>query len=1046
MKRILLSKFSLAYVFPLLRFKGVVQAYLSNGVDPASWIWDAWQSRWEDGSNNAINHNSPSNDRNIIADVTLDVSGRQTAIRDPRGNQTTYAYDMLNRRTGLTQPPNPTSQTWLTAYADLSGGQSRVTATNPLNHQTEQNFDRLGRVIGINYLNESPKNTPDVVFTYDISGNRTLMREFDGSTTIRRTEYSYDAARRLSQVGYDNDGNGTVDQAINYEYDRGGLRTQMTLPGNLTITYTYDQRGQLLGLTDWDNQSTQYAYDAAGRLVNMERPNGLCSTYSYDTASRLKKLHHASKDHVLGHFAYELDARGNRTKAIEVSPISTTSSTTIPSLDPMVEYYAGSWSVSGAFTRTFEAGAAMRLTFFGKQITLTLGMGNDHGICDIYVDNTFWQGIDTYNATSGDHPAIVINLADEGPHVLDIRNRADKNLSNTAQNGYQLRFKQAVVNNSYYGLYKIQYTYDALARITSAIYQQPSLGSTYVPDAFSYTYDVSGNILGKGVSGPDSGGSLIYYTYDAANRLSHVNGLPTTYDAAGRLINDTDMAYEWDRAGRLLNGGNIIYTYNGLGQRLTMRNGSTTQYLLDVQPGLVKVLAATNSLGTTRYIHGPTGIQAQEDNAGNWRLMLQDGLGSVRGSTESNLNLWWREDYGPYGESLYPYAYTRPLFRFTGEPTNSNDLVHLRARYYNPTLGVFPSLDPLEGSPLQPMSLNRYAYVQGNVVNRVDPSGMIYEYPQLGCKSPSQENQDGCNNGAIGVLTVAPPIFPSNYYNPYVIYKRGGYFDTDQVSVPWFSVQVKDITKIPITPDTQIFAYLDRGGLMGIGGSIRDCTSGNITELGSGSTSIAVIDSRLIYVQDKSGNSDLKNLNYWEFANFLRGAYLAHQGLRYIPPIAGNSTFSSSLQSSNASPVECATLGLIGVPGACNGVEKAVTVQAGVFTFGYTSGGEIIFGGGPESLGATLTLGDTSPGLYATYCFGMGILACFSMNLVDGSISVQPGYGAPGLSVYGVFNPEETLQQLSPSDCSPFVPCFPTAGDIIKDMFDDIVEEIPLVH
>jgi hypothetical protein len=48
----------------------------------------------------------------------------------------------------------------------------------------------------------------------------------------------------------------------------------------------------------------------------------------------------------------------------------------------------------------------------------------------------------------------------------------------------------------------------------------------------------------------------------------------------------------------------------------------------------------------------------------------------------------------------------------------TNSLVYLRARYYRPALGVFPSLDPLEMG-------NRYQYVGGNVINRVDPSGLF---------------------------------------------------------------------------------------------------------------------------------------------------------------------------------------------------------------------------------------------------------------------------------------------------------------------------------
>lgn len=60
---------------------------------------------------------------------------------------------------------------------------------------------------------------------------------------------------------------------------------------------------------------------------------------------------------------------------------------------------------------------------------------------------------------------------------------------------------------------------------------------------------------------------------------------------------------------------------------------------------------------------------------------------------------------------------------FTGEWRDTNALQYHRARYYAPSLGIFPSLDPWEGLFDRPMSLNGYAWVEGNVVNLTDPSG-----------------------------------------------------------------------------------------------------------------------------------------------------------------------------------------------------------------------------------------------------------------------------------------------------------------------------------
>ncbi len=114
-------------------------------------------------------------------------------MRDPRGKRTTYAYDALDRRTRLT---DPRGSTWTTAYTPLRDGTLRMVMTDPLSNATQTDVNRLGGVASVQYLNESPKNTPDVFFSYDRLGNRLSMTEKDGATTVRRTEFGYDRANR----------------------------------------------------------------------------------------------------------------------------------------------------------------------------------------------------------------------------------------------------------------------------------------------------------------------------------------------------------------------------------------------------------------------------------------------------------------------------------------------------------------------------------------------------------------------------------------------------------------------------------------------------------------------------------------------------------------------------------------------------------------------------------------------------------------------------------------------------------------------------------
>lgn len=708
-------------------------------VDPADWVWSAANSRWEDGSGNPIPHGvgwvwdateghwedeqgnpipqTANRDRNVIVTTEYDLMGRRTHLADPRGYVTAYQYDQLGRRTLLT---DPLDHAWETEYSSLDGGTQTV-LTDPNGVPTQRDFDRLGRLVSIGY--DAPANTPDVTFTYDAAGNRVAMVEDDGTANIRITGYAYDDARRLKQVNFDTDGDEDIDESVSYAYDLRGQRTRLTLPGSLDVIYTYDQKGRLTGLTDWDGHTTTFTHDNANRLVAAERANGLRSRYAYDAAGRLRLLRHTQDARTLGHFAYEVDGRGNRIQALEVLAAPSTGGM-VYAYDNQCITYHGAWTDSAPYKVSSSFSAALTLMFFGDTATLTIGTGPDHSIFDVYVNGSLWQSFDGYASANGER-TIDITLASVGPHTLEIRNRHEKNLAST---GYTLRFKQLVTPLTAY----VTYTYDALARLQEARYNPAS--NLNAPDAdllhrYQYTYDLAGNRRTETVDGLPR-----YLGYNEANQLT-VEG--TQLDGSGQIISDYTYEYDgngnlrykklpnttvvdeytWDRANRLTSMGGLSYAYDGLGNRLSQTaNSIITRYLLDLQPGLVNVLAATTPSGTTRFVHGPRSILAHEDNAGAWSWMVQDGLGSVRGEVSDSVEVEGARSFAPYGTAFDPQGAFETPYAFTGEPLDDNGLVYLRARYYDPALGVFPSLDPVENR-------NRYQYVNGNPIRYTDPSG-----------------------------------------------------------------------------------------------------------------------------------------------------------------------------------------------------------------------------------------------------------------------------------------------------------------------------------
>ncbi len=108
---------------------------------------------------------------------------------------------------------------------------------------------------------------------------------------------------------------------------------------------------------------------------------------------------------------------------------------------------------------------------------------------------------------------------------------------------------------------------------------------------------------------------------------------------------------------------------------------------------------------------------------------LADVLGSVRQLTSSSGEVMLARAYDPYGNLVENNAYAgvTTAYGYTGEYTDPSGMVYLRARYYNPAQGRFVSKDVWEGDYNNPLSLNRWGYVEGNPINYTDPSG-YYTY------------------------------------------------------------------------------------------------------------------------------------------------------------------------------------------------------------------------------------------------------------------------------------------------------------------------------
>lgn len=647
-------------------------------------------------------------------------AGMLERATDPEGNATTYDYDEVGRQTSRVDPNGnapggvPAEHTWTYQYDKedrLRFAQAPAPASGGAQIVTETRYDAVGnRTITIDAnrqvtryyyderdslkeVHESPNTWTDpnlqppgkiiTAYAYDHLGNLSRVTRAQGDAQNERVvDYLSDGMDRVrKEAQYPNWPNTAATLVTERTYDQNGNLLTTKDPLSQVTTYRYDARNQLTNInyTNPNTPNVVYTYDLNGSRLSMVDGTGT-TTYSYDEQDRLLAVT-SPGDRGPSTIGYRYDLNGNRAMLI--------------------------YSDGNAATYTYDR--ANRITSVRDWLNDVTGYAyhpdgnlktvqNPNGTVGLYsYDNAqrlteIWHKLGT-------------NTISKHNYSMDLvgnRTRLDEVLP---QNGVVRPINPSRQVTTQYG-------YDRLYRLT---------GENTTNYAADYVYDSVGNRLAKTLNG-----TTTTYAYDRADRITREGSIQYVVDANGNLRERGKETYEYDQANRLIKSrmpqpSQYIYDGDGKRWKTNAGQGPLDVHVYDVNQPLPLLLED----GRRKYVWG-VGLAFALEGNGTMEIYHADGLDSVRAVTYRNGNVVQNYRYDAYGIVTDRQGSSNQPMQYTGEERDKETgFTYLRARYYDPRIGRFIQRDPFAGFGENPMSLNRYNYVENNPVTYTDPSGHL---------------------------------------------------------------------------------------------------------------------------------------------------------------------------------------------------------------------------------------------------------------------------------------------------------------------------------
>jgi RHS repeat-associated protein len=643
-------------------------------------------------------------------------------------------YDIMGR---LSEQSNPTevNSSWVPAGDDSAWvwtvqsydwkGRPLVT-TNPDGSTRENTYAGCGCAGGetVTIRDERGRRRK---LTKDVFGRLKQVDELNwDQSPYATTTYTYNARDQITQSSQ-------AGQVRTFEYDGHGRLWKRTTPEQGLTTLTYNQNDTLYQVKDARNVIQTFSYNSR-RL-----PTGITYDVSGDTTGQTAATPNVS-------FTY--NAAGNRTQMTDGLGAVSYSYNTLAQLTSETRSFTG----VGSFTLSYSydlGGQLLSLTnsVNGSQITYGYDnstrvsgvTGSGYGGVSNYASNIryrAWSGLKS--VSYGNNRALSVSYDNRLrptqwsiPNVMRWNYAYNNFNENTGRVTYAQNLDDPTLDRSY--------DYDHVGRLIEARTASEARGHLIGqggtqdgPYAHSYRYDQMENMWYRVGWGGWLNPWLEQWPSYVNNRLTTNpwTGASMSYDAAGNLTNDGYQSYTYDATGQqtYASGGTLTQSYDGDRMRVKkVESGATTYYVRSSVLGgqVVSELTAGGALQRGYVYLGSQMLAIQQSSQVSW--VHQDPITKSQRITNSSGTITSTIDLDPWGgETSRSSNQAFQPHRYTSYERDGNGGDEAMMRRYTGKWHRFVQPDPYDGSYdlTNPQSFNRYAYVQNDPVNFIDPNGL----------------------------------------------------------------------------------------------------------------------------------------------------------------------------------------------------------------------------------------------------------------------------------------------------------------------------------